>query len=112
MLNGFVRMQDCEACNAGHGSNLTEGGVTECDASVMDESGAFGAVGAVPGAATCRQHDCGSDGALVMESFTIVIALRNGPNTAHEAYLCSHEMHCRVSQSVKSLGSLVFMCFP
>jgi hypothetical protein len=41
--------QDCEACNAGRGSNLTLGGVVECDASVTDDEGAFGAVAAVPG---------------------------------------------------------------
>ncbi|XP_076950283.1 putative threonine aspartase [Bidens hawaiensis] len=36
--------------NAGRGSNLTEDGHVECDASIMDgNSGSFGAVGAVPG---------------------------------------------------------------
>ncbi len=46
--------QDCEACNAGRGSNLTFSGIVECDASVMAGDGSFGAVGAVPGAwASC-----------------------------------------------------------
>lgn len=42
-------MQDCPLCNAGMGSNLTESGIVECDASIMDGDGTFGAVGAVPG---------------------------------------------------------------
>ncbi|KAF1889779.1 hypothetical protein Lal_00025108 [Lupinus albus] len=43
-------LEDDASTNAGRGSNLTEEGIVECDASIMDgKSSAFGAVGAVPG---------------------------------------------------------------
>ncbi|KAJ7951118.1 Isoaspartyl peptidase/L-asparaginase [Quillaja saponaria] len=43
-------LEDDPSTNAGRGSNLTEDGSVECDASIMDgKSGVFGAVGAVPG---------------------------------------------------------------
>ncbi|KAH7691815.1 Peptidase T2 asparaginase 2 protein [Dioscorea alata] len=43
-------LEDDPITNAGRGSNLTEEGHVQCDACIMDgSSGAFGAVGAIPG---------------------------------------------------------------
>lgn len=48
-------LKDDPSTNAGRGSNLTEDGHVECDASLIDgDSGAFGAVGAVPGSLRAR----------------------------------------------------------
>ncbi|XP_019189870.1 PREDICTED: putative threonine aspartase isoform X1 [Ipomoea nil] len=62
-------LEDDPHTNAGRGSNLTEDGHVECDASIMDgDSGVFGAVGAVPGvrnaiqiaALLAKEQICGS----------------------------------------------------
>lgn len=50
LIENTISLQDDPSTNAGRGSNLTEDGHVEGDASIMDgDSGAFGAVGAVPG---------------------------------------------------------------
>ena len=42
-------MEDSEMMNAGLGSNLTFNGIVECDASIMEGNGNFGAIAAVTG---------------------------------------------------------------
>lgn len=42
-------LEDNEITNCGFGSNLTVDGSVECDASIMEENGRCGAVGAVDG---------------------------------------------------------------
>ena len=41
-------LEDKEVTNAGFGSNLTEDGNIECDATIVDHLGRSGACGAVP----------------------------------------------------------------
>lgn len=49
--------QDDPITNAGRGSNLTESGHVECDASIMDGiTGSFGAVGAIRGTCNNLEH--------------------------------------------------------
>ena len=45
--------EDSHLTNAGRGSNLTLTGTVECDASLMDGRGGFGAVGATEGPFFC-----------------------------------------------------------
>jgi len=42
-------LEDNEITNSGYGSNLSIDGTVECDASIMEDSGRSGAVGAVWG---------------------------------------------------------------
>lgn len=52
VIAALIVMEDDEHCNAGYGSNLTEDGSVECDASIMEgDYCGYGACGAVPGVA-------------------------------------------------------------
>ena len=56
LIEHNLSLKDDPSTNAGRGSNLTEDGSVECDASIMDgKSGSFGAVGAVPGTCMIEQ---------------------------------------------------------
>jgi Asparaginase len=80
--------QDCEACNAGRGSNLTLGGVVECDASVMDDAGAFGAVAAVPGkicpvVAATSAYCCTATAVCSLQRGLAVVAAKDRADVLH-----------------------------
>lgn len=45
----LIILQDSYLTNAGRGSNLTLTGTVECDASIMESGGGFGAIGAASG---------------------------------------------------------------
>lgn len=49
-------LEDNEITNSGFGSNLSLDGVVECDASIMEESGRSGAVGAVDSVSPPYHH--------------------------------------------------------
>ncbi|KAH7835014.1 hypothetical protein Vadar_022062 [Vaccinium darrowii] len=56
VLAALQVLEDDPSTNVGRGSNLTEDGHMECDASIMHgNSGAFGAVGGVPGVRNASQ---------------------------------------------------------
>lgn len=73
--------QDARFTNAGTGSNLTRSGRVECDASVVDCSGAFGAVSGLAGvcrACVCAAHWC-TAGCLVPPRSSTARSLFNRP---------------------------------
>lgn len=50
-VQAIKALEDSPVCNAGIGSNLTEVGCVECDASIMSGDGVFGSIGAAAGIA-------------------------------------------------------------
>lgn len=62
-------LEDNEITNSGYGSNLSLDGTVECDASIMEESGRSGAVGAVDRKYTLFLLTCGYINHLYNTSF-------------------------------------------
>ncbi|KAI9790911.1 MAG: hypothetical protein M1816_004672 [Peltula sp. TS41687] len=67
-------LEDREITNSGYGSNLTRDGIVECDATIVDEFGRSGAVGAI-----CHIRNPISLARLVLEKSYQPLSLRRIP---------------------------------
>ena len=68
--HAIIALEDSECLNAGYGSNLTLEGTAECDASIMDDTGDFGGVGAVSGKVHNLHWEGGSLQIILRSKFT------------------------------------------
>ena len=86
--------------NAGRGSNLTEEGFVECDASTMAGDGAFGGVGAAPGATlhAMKRLRCSPDCALPSQRMCCISL---GSQWVHRAVKAFAERRCISVQAAK-----------